>query len=133
MGESASILKKQLRPGSGNNNGVAAGSVVRAGGGSVVRGSGQRKSGGGQHIALSQAYDGQKYASPPLNNAKPVSKTLTNAAAEYTRDPATSTAQRQLMAIAEHHPNQVYSRNKGVLKMSKGQLHDFAATKGLKH
>jgi len=33
------------------------------------------------------------------------------------------------MAIAEHHPSEVYSQNKGVLKMSHGQLHDFAATK----
>ena len=47
-------------------------------------------------------------------------------------DPATSTAQRQLMAIAEHHPSEVYKANRGVLSMSKSQLHDFAATKGLK-
>lgn len=33
------------------------------------------------------------------------------------------------MAIAEHHPSEVYSKNKGVLKMSHQQLHDFAATK----
>lgn len=45
--------------------------------------------------------------------------------------PATSRAQQQLMAIAEHHPEQVRKRNRGVLKMTKGQLHDFAATKGL--
>ena len=43
--------------------------------------------------------------------------------------PATSKAQRQMMAIAEHHPEELYSRNKGVLKMSHKQLHDFAATK----
>jgi hypothetical protein len=43
--------------------------------------------------------------------------------------PAKSIAQRQLMAIAEHHPSEVSAKNKGVLKMSKGQLHDFAATK----
>jgi len=43
--------------------------------------------------------------------------------------PATSKAQRRLMAIAEHHPEQVYSKNRGVLKMSHGQLHDFAAVK----
>jgi|GEM_PF-5135107 len=38
------------------------------------------------------------------------------------------------MAIAEHHPEKVYARNRGVLKMSKGQMHDYAATKegGLK-
>lgn len=33
------------------------------------------------------------------------------------------------MAIAEHHPGEVYERNKGLLKMSKKQLHDFASTK----
>lgn len=43
--------------------------------------------------------------------------------------PAVSVKQRQLMAIAEHHPSAVYAKNKGVLKMSKGQLHDYAATK----
>ena len=46
--------------------------------------------------------------------------------------PAKSKAQRELMAIAEHHPEQVSAKNAGVLKMSQGQLHDFAATKGLK-
>jgi hypothetical protein len=45
--------------------------------------------------------------------------------------PATSTAQRQMMAIAEHHPEKLYAKNRGVLKMSHRQLHDFAATKGL--
>lgn len=43
--------------------------------------------------------------------------------------PALSAAQRRLMAIAEHHPGQVYAKNRGVLGMSKGQMHDFAATK----
>lgn len=43
--------------------------------------------------------------------------------------PATSKAQQEAMAIAEHNPGALYSRNKGLLKMSKGQLHDFAATK----
>ena len=33
------------------------------------------------------------------------------------------------MAIAEHEPNKLYSKNRGLLKMSKSQLHDFAATK----
>jgi len=42
--------------------------------------------------------------------------------------PATSRAQRVVMAIAEHHPDQLYERNKGLLKMSHSQLHDFAAT-----
>ena len=43
--------------------------------------------------------------------------------------PAKSVAQRKAMAIAEHHPSQLYARNKGMAKMSKSQLHDFAATK----
>jgi hypothetical protein len=40
---------------------------------------------------------------------------------------------RQAMAIAEHHPGQLYARNRGMLKMTKSQLHDFASTseKGL--
>ena len=46
--------------------------------------------------------------------------------------PAVSKAQRKLMAIAEHNPSSVSKKNRGVLKMSKSQLHDFAATKGLK-
>ena len=46
--------------------------------------------------------------------------------------PAKSNKQRELMAIAEHEPGKVYKKNRGVLKMSKDQLHDFAATKGLK-
>jgi len=43
--------------------------------------------------------------------------------------PAKSIAQRQAMAIAEHHPSQLYARNKGLLQMSHSQLHDFASTK----
>ena len=43
--------------------------------------------------------------------------------------PAQSSKQRQLMAIAEHHPSQVSAKNKGVLKMSKSQLHDYASTR----
>lgn len=46
--------------------------------------------------------------------------------------PAVSEKQRRLMAIAEHHPSKLYKRNRGVAKMSKSQLHDFASTKGLK-
>ena len=45
--------------------------------------------------------------------------------------PAKSEAQRRLMAIAEHSPGKVYKNNASVLRMGKGQLHDFAATKGL--
>lgn len=33
------------------------------------------------------------------------------------------------MAIAEHEPGKLYKRNRGVLGMSHGQLHDFAETK----
>jgi len=43
--------------------------------------------------------------------------------------PARSKAQRIATAIAEHHPEQLYARNAGLAKMSKRQLHDFAATK----
>jgi len=37
------------------------------------------------------------------------------------------------MAIAEHHPEKLKKKNRGLLKMSHEQLHDFAATpeKGL--
>jgi len=40
-----------------------------------------------------------------------------------------------MMAIAKHHPSKLYRRNKGVLKMSKRQLHEYAKTKekGLPH
>jgi hypothetical protein len=44
--------------------------------------------------------------------------------------PAKSEKQRKLMAIAEHHPEQLNTENRGVLKMSHQQLHDFASTKG---
>ena len=43
--------------------------------------------------------------------------------------PAVSKAQRVAMAIAEHEPGKLYARNKGLLKMSHSQLHDFASTK----
>jgi len=47
--------------------------------------------------------------------------------------PAVSKTQRRAMAIAEHAPGELYARNRGLLKMTKGQLHDFASTseKGL--
>jgi hypothetical protein len=47
--------------------------------------------------------------------------------------PAVSRAERSAMAIAEHHPEQLYARNRGLLKLSHQQLHDFASTpaKGL--
>lgn len=47
--------------------------------------------------------------------------------------PAKSEKQRELMAIAEHHPEKLHKENKGVLSMSKSQLHDFASTKGMKY
>ena len=43
--------------------------------------------------------------------------------------PAVSKAQQQAMAIAEHNPSKLYKRNRGMKKMSKGQLHEFASTK----
>jgi len=47
--------------------------------------------------------------------------------------PAVSKNQRIAMAIREHHPEKLYPRNRGLLKMSKRQTHDFATTpeKGL--
>ena len=42
--------------------------------------------------------------------------------------PAVSKKQRIAMAIAEHEPSKLYSRNKGLAKMSKADLHDFAST-----
>jgi hypothetical protein len=43
--------------------------------------------------------------------------------------PAKSVAQRRLMAIAEHAPSKLNKKNKGVLRMSHQQLHEFADTK----
>jgi hypothetical protein len=47
--------------------------------------------------------------------------------------PAVSKASREAFAIAEHHPDELFARNRGMLNMSHEQLHDFAATpeKGL--
>ena len=47
--------------------------------------------------------------------------------------PAVSQKQQMAMAIAEHEPSKLNSKNKGLLKMSHQQLHDFASTprKGL--
>ena len=44
-----------------------------------------------------------------------------------------SKSQQEAMAIAEHNPSKLLPRNRGLLKMSHQQLHDFAATprKGL--
>ncbi len=35
------------------------------------------------------------------------------------------------MAIALHKPGKLRKKNRGVLKMGAGQLHDYAATSGL--
>lgn len=43
--------------------------------------------------------------------------------------PSVSKKQQEAMAIAEHEPGKLYKKNKGLLKMSHQQLHDFAATK----
>jgi hypothetical protein len=43
--------------------------------------------------------------------------------------PAKSKKMRRAMAIAEHHPEKLYARNKNMKEMSKSQLHDFASTK----
>lgn len=46
--------------------------------------------------------------------------------------PAVSEKQREAIAIAEHHPDKLYAKNRGLLSMKKSDMHDFAATKGLK-
>jgi hypothetical protein len=33
--------------------------------------------------------------------------------------------------VAEHAPQKLYKKNKGLTKLSHSQLHDFAATRGL--
>jgi hypothetical protein len=43
--------------------------------------------------------------------------------------PAKSQAQQRLMAMALHNPSSIYSKNKGVTKMSDSQLEEFAKTK----
>ena len=42
--------------------------------------------------------------------------------------PATSKKQRRAMAIAEHHPEKLYKRNKGLSDMTKEQLRDLGTT-----
>lgn len=42
--------------------------------------------------------------------------------------PAESKAQQIAMAIAEHEPEKLYARNKGLKEMSHKQLHEFAST-----
>ena len=43
--------------------------------------------------------------------------------------PSVSKKQRKLFGLAEHHPEKVSAKNKGVLSMSKKSMHDFASTK----
>ena len=47
--------------------------------------------------------------------------------------PAPSRKARRAWAIAKHHPDQLYVRNRGMLKATRRQMHDFASTpeKGL--
>ena len=42
---------------------------------------------------------------------------------------AYSKVQRRAAAIAEHHPEKLYKRNRGLLSMTPDQMHDFASTK----
>jgi len=42
--------------------------------------------------------------------------------------PAVSIRQRRAMAIAEHHPEELNAKNRGLLSLSHEQLHDFADT-----
>lgn len=42
--------------------------------------------------------------------------------------PSTSRAQQMAMAIAEHNPKKLYKKNRGLLKMTHQQLHEFAST-----
>lgn len=41
--------------------------------------------------------------------------------------PSVSKVQQKAMQIAEHVPGKLYKRNRGLLKMSHRDLHDFAA------
>lgn len=43
--------------------------------------------------------------------------------------PAVSKAERRATAIAEHHPEKLYKRNRALLQMTHQQLHEFADTK----
>ena len=43
--------------------------------------------------------------------------------------PAVSKAQQKAMAIAEHAPDKLYKRNRGLLGMSREKLSEFASTK----
>jgi hypothetical protein len=41
--------------------------------------------------------------------------------------PSVSKSQQRLFQVAEHAPGKLYSRNRGLLKLSKQQLSDFAS------
>ena len=43
--------------------------------------------------------------------------------------PATSEKQRRLMMMAKHNPAKVSKKNRGVLKMTLGQLSEFSTMK----
>lgn len=43
--------------------------------------------------------------------------------------PAVSKAERRVIAIGEHHPDELYPENRGILGMTHQQMHDFASTK----
>ena len=43
--------------------------------------------------------------------------------------PAVSKDQRVAIAIAEHDPQKLYKKNRGLLRMTHQQLHEFADTK----
>ncbi len=43
--------------------------------------------------------------------------------------PAISQSQRRLFAIASHHPEELYPQNRGLAKLPRRTLHDFAATR----
>ncbi len=43
--------------------------------------------------------------------------------------PAVSKSQQKLFAIAEHEPSKLHAKNKGMLKMGKAKLGEFARTK----
>lgn len=47
--------------------------------------------------------------------------------------PSVSKAQRRVFAIAEHRPDELYAKDRGLLNMSHDKLHEFADTseKGL--
>ncbi len=47
--------------------------------------------------------------------------------------PSVSEKQREMMAIAEHDPDKLYARNRGVLGMGKKKLHEFSTKPVLGH